>query len=1081
MGCVLSLMIGLAGAVNAQVTTGTISGRISDSQGNVVPGATVQVINADTNVVRATETNAAGEYVFPFLPPGPYRLVIRKTGFQEIIKSGLTLQVQQTIAQNFALTVGSVSQSVQVTGESPVMQTESAAVGQVIDNQTVNTLPLNGRDYTQLVTLAAGAVQNSNARVSNGFSLNGGQTFQAEILLNGLENINRFLGTGSTSTIDAITPSIDAIQEFSVQTGDYGAEYGHSAGGVVSVVIKSGTNQFHGDVFDYLRNDKLDANDYFAKRSGLVRPPLRRNQFGGTLGGPILRNHSFFFVSYQGTRQASSTSGQVTVPTLPLYTAIQAGQAVDFGSTNIYNPFNVVGKDRQQFANNTIPANLFDPVGLKIAQLYPKPNLTTATNNYGYSQTTTTNLDEIDSRFDEQLGSRDNTFVTYSRGTGTLADNPICPPPGNCGSGAGYPLEQPLRAWSIGIGDTHIVSASMVNDVRIGYSHNYTDPDSMATQPLFQQFGLKGIPALPGLNGLPTFTVSSYTGLGDRGSSPNPKLVQITQGTDTFSWIHKKHSIKFGAQVIVTHNYGDTYATNRGSFSFNGQFTSQVPGTGSGSALADLLLGQTDTAAITSVEEGKMRDHYYGYYIQDTWSATPALTLNMGLRYDLQTPPWERDNDMSNFDVIPGSPEIGTFVLAKPGSYLNRTFNNLDKHNFAPRLGIAYQLNSKTVIRAGAGIFYGGLGFQSSATDGFANLPFAVSVSLPSATSAATSDLVLANGFPAGIVNPANNTAYPSTISYLPDFPMPAVAQWNLTVQRSLSGNSALTVAYVGSSSYDMMSDNNLNAPPPGPGSLNPRRPFQASGANTTAATFGHASYDALQVTYNWRFHRGISVLSDYTYSRAIDNIVNQENNGTSVTTSPQNPNDVNAERAVSILDVPHHLSTSVIYELPFGNPGGLLSRSALARKVVGGWQVGGILNLQHGYPLTPTVSPDPANNGTPARPNRLCNGNLPRGSGTTAKWYNPACFAPAAAYTFGDSGRDVIYSPGIANLDFLVDRRFDMKEARSLEFRGEFFNFTNSAHFGDPDITTTDPQAGSITSDSSPNREIEVALRFRF
>ncbi|MGC1969308.1 MAG: carboxypeptidase regulatory-like domain-containing protein, partial [Candidatus Acidiferrales bacterium] len=286
LGCGFLLVIGFVCAVHAQVITGTISGRVSDERGAVVPGATVQAIEADTNVVRTTETNAAGEYVFPFLPPGPYRVVIQKTGFQQIIKSGLSLQIQQTIAQDFVLAVGSVSQSVQVTGETPVMQTESASVGQVIGNKTVLTLPLNGRDYTQLVTLAAGAVQNSNSRVSNGFTLNGGQTFQTEILLNGLENVNRILGTGSTGTIDAITPSVDAIQEFSVQTGDYSAEYGHSAGGVVSVVIKSGTNQFHGDAFDFLRNDKLDANDYFAKKSGLVRPPLRRNQFGGTLGGP---------------------------------------------------------------------------------------------------------------------------------------------------------------------------------------------------------------------------------------------------------------------------------------------------------------------------------------------------------------------------------------------------------------------------------------------------------------------------------------------------------------------------------------------------------------------------------------------------------------------------------------------------------------------------------------------------------------------------------------------------------------------------------------------------------------------------
>lgn len=1075
----LFLVLVFAIVAQGQVTTGTISGRITDPTGAVVPGAIVQAVNADTNVARSTQSDASGEYVFPFLPPGNYRLVIRRAGFQETIKSGLTLHIQETIAQNFALSLGSSSQSVQVTGEAPIMQTESAALGQVVDNRTISTLPLNGRDYTQLVTLVAGAAPNRYSRASNGFSLNGGETFQTTILVNGLNNVNYILGT-DTGNINALTPSADAIQEFHVATGDYSAEYGHSAGGVVSAVIKSGGNQFHGDAFEFLRNDALDANDFFANRSGLTRPPLRRNQFGGTFGGPIFRNHSFFFISYQGTRQASSNSGVTTVPTQLQYQAIQKDQPVGFGSTNVFNPFNVVGGARQQFQQNTINPNNFDPVGLKIAQLYPAPNLAGVVNNYGYNQAVTDNADEIDARIDEQMGSHDSAFVSYSRGITTLNTAPIFAPPGNGGGFGSSPVRQPIRAWSTTIAETHIFSASLVNEFHVGYIHNQSNQLPPDAAPLFQQFGIQGVPSLAGLTGLPSFTISGFSGLGDRFFEPNPKLVQITQGTDTISWVHGNHNVKFGGELALRHNYAGTSDLARGGFNFNGQFTSQVPGQGVGSALADLLLGQTNTGSLSTPLLGYFRSQYYGLFVQDTWKISPALTLDAGLRYDLQTPMAERDNHMSNFDVFPGTPNYGTFILAKPGSSLDRTFSNLDAKDFAPRLGLAYQWNSKTVVRAAAGIFYGGLGYQAISALGTANPPFAVSVALPSATNAATSNLVLSTGFPAGILNPAN-AKNPNTYSFVGNFPTPRVDQWNFAIERSLPSNSALTVAYVGSSSYDLESDTNLNAPAPGPGALNPRRPFPNYGSNSTASAYGHSTYEGLQVTYDWRFHNGLSILSDYTWSKSLDNILTQEDSVGGGSRGPQNPNNSAVEKALSGFDVPHRFVTSVIYQLPFGKQGGLLGSSSVGRAIVGGWELGGILTIQHGSPLTPTLSTDPANNGTPARPNRVCNGNLPYGDGTPQQWYNPGCFAPAVPYTFGNSARDVIYAPGLGNLDFLIDRTVGLGEAKSVEFRSEFFNITNTAHFGAPDMTVTDRQAGAISSDASPNREIEFALRFRF
>ncbi|HLJ16235.1 MAG TPA: TonB-dependent receptor [Bryobacteraceae bacterium] len=1055
---VICFIVG-CGLLSAQ--TATITGEVTDQTGGVVAQARVTATNTQTGTRTSIVSNSAGTYVIPFVQPGVYDLFVELPGFRKAVRSGIKLDVDQTARVDFVLQPGAVAESVEVTAAAPLLQTESPSLGEQISNKTVVSLPLNGRDYTQLVTLSPGATPNHYSRTSNGFSLNGGVTLQTTLLLDGTDNTNYEIGT-DTGNINALNPSIDAIQEFKVETANFSAEYGRSANGIVSVSIKSGTNGFHGDAFEFLRNDALDANDWFANRTGLARAPLRRNQYGGTLGGPIFKNHTFFFVSYQGTRQTSSNTVTVTVPTPAMLDG-------NFGNIKVKDPLT-----GQPFPNNIIPPSRFDPVGAKLAALYPPPNLPGTVNNFSANQRVTNSADELDSRFDQQFTERDNAFFRYSRGTGEIDQASLFAPPGNGGDGTlnSWPYMKPLRAWSMAAGETHIFSSNLVNDLHTGYTHNSSNQLDTATQNLYSQFGIQGVPPSPLINGLPAVTLTGYSALGDRQWAPNLKQVQVAQLNDTVSWNHGSHNIRFGGEILYTYNYAFSANQPRGVFAFNGQFT--------GSAFGDLLLGQTSSASLGTVQIAHLRNRYYGLFVNDSWKITPRLTVNLGLRYDLQTPWWDRDNYQTNFDYTFGSPTFGTLVPAANGSIKNRSFVNPDTNNFAPRAGLAYQLTSHTVIRGAFGIFYGFPGYTGNNDTGTANPPDLINVTLTSPTTAPVSSVVLSQGFPIGLLNPAN-LANPNIFGISANFPMPVVDQWNFSVQHQFAGSMSATVAYVGSSTSHIAGLNDINQPAPGPGAVNPRRPFPQWGQIEYETPYAHASYQGLQTSFEKRFSKGIVATASYTYSHSLDNVLNHEDSvGGSF---PQDRTDTNAERASSGYDLRHRFVTSFAYDLPIGTSGGFLGGSATSRAILGGWQTGAIFVAQTGYPFTPTVSPNPANTTGAARPNRVCNGNLPSDRRSVDMWFNVSCFAPATPFLFGNSGRDVLEAPGLVNVDLLVSRKFNFTEARYVEFRTEFFNLTNSAHFNAPNAVIGTNPSGKITTTlpGSPDREIEFALKFWF
>jgi hypothetical protein len=1067
----LAITISLLLIVPAFGQTAQVTGRVTDSAGAVVPGAQVALTNQATGVSRDTVTNNEGYYTVPLLQPGVYRINVKKDGFKPVLQTDIRLQVEQVARLDFTLQAGAVTEAVSITSDAPILERETSSLGQVIENKIIVTLPLNGRNYSQLAVLMPGATPNSGSRATDGFSLNGNRTFQNKFLLDGVDNNNYILGVDTNST-QALRPSVDAIQEFKVESANYTAEHGQAAGGVVTVAIKSGTNDLHGSAFEFLRNDKLDANDWFANRARLNRPPLRYNQFGGTVGGPVWRNRTFYFGSYQGTRQRNSTTSLVTVPT----TEQARG---NFGSVNIYDPGNVTGGNRAQFPNNTIPDNRMDPVGRRIAALYPAPNQPGTVNNYASIVPQTDNGNQYDFRGDHNFSERDKLFGRISILDRRIQRGGICPAPGNCGVFATFPLDLTNDSWSLAFGETHVFSANGVNELRVGYSNNRNDQLSPVERSLYEEFGIKGVPAFEGLTGLPTFTVANYTGLGNRTFTPNPKKAELWQINDNFSWFRGAHTLKFGGEIWRLSTFAGTSNNARGSFNFSGQFTARTPGQGIGNAVADLLLGLTSQGSITTRQLGTFLVDYYSGYFNDSWKLSPKLTINLGLRYELQTRPREEQNRQAFFDYTPGSPTYGTVVLARDGGHRERTFSDLDRNNFAPRAGFAWQASQKTVVRGGFGIFYGGIGFFAIGVSGAANPPYFVNIAVNSATTAATTSLKLSDGFPANTLDPVR-AVNPALYGQPQQFPYTEIYQGNLSIQRELPGGAVAQIAYVGSGTAKLRGQIDLNAPRPGTGAPQPRRLFSTFGAINIYGPFAHASYHSLQAKLERRFAGGFSLLSSYTWSHAIDNSTDGEDTGNGAII-PQDSLNTAAEKSSSGFDIRHRFVTSAIYDLPLGRSGGWLGGSKAARAIFGGFQIGGIVVAQTGQPVNPGVSGNPANTTNPVRPNRLADGALARGERSVDRWFDPAAFAVPAAFTYGSSGRNVIRAPGLVNLDFLIGRNFKITETVRLEFRSEFFNLTNSVHFSRPNATIGAPQAGRITNTAAPNRQVQFGLRLAF
>jgi hypothetical protein len=1063
-------------ALYAQLDTGSISGTVRDSTGAILQAATVRIIEPETGIAVSLLSNNDGFYSAPALHIGRYTVSASAAGFATETRAGIDLRVQDRLNIDFSLSPGQTNTVVTVEGGAPLLQTEDSSMGQVVDDATMENLPLNGRNYIQLATLGAGTSPSRRGAERDTFIANGAREIQNTYLLDGIDNKNKIVGFDS-SAAQAIEPVIDGVQEFKVETSTFSAEFGQAAGAVVNVTLKSGTNQFHGSMWEYLRNSFFDATPYFQVHG--QKPNYNQNQFGATFGGPIIKDRTFFFASWQSLQSVEIAPQLATVPTL--------NQRAGIFSTPIYDPASTVanpngsGYVRTPFPGKQIPMNLWDPVATNLLALYPLPNLPGAT-NFLSDQAERIASEQGNIRGDHRFNEKDTAFVRYSKQEISSVLPAPLPPPTSLASDVW------TESHSVVGSETHIFRPNLINEARFGYMETREVQQVPGTN-LDAQYGIQGAPDYPEVHGLPTFAISGLNTLGTTGPGSLPlsttgsgnlpldKQGRNIQFLDNLSWVKGRHTLKFGLDVEQVTLYGHVTLSARPAFTFTGVYTQNPqsrPGTGS--AFADFLLGYVNSYTVSTRPDNESRQHTFEGYIQDDWKVSPRLTLNLGLRYELAMPWYETSNHYSDFILQPGPADGLLVTAAEAGQYgLRNSFATPDTKNFAPRAGLAYQLTPKTVIRSGFGVFYGrtdeNLGISSRPTN---NPPYFL-------RSINTGDqihtlITLSEGIPANILNP-NDVINSNVNSWPIHMPLPYTYEWNLNIQQQLGAGFTGQVGYVGSSSHDLYVDPNFNQPQPGPGSIASREPFPQYSQILAYLPLDRSNYNSLIAQIERRFRNGFSFLGAFTWSHSLD-YGGQVSD--SVDYGPQNPFNWTSNYGNSNFDVRRRLSLSYIYELPFGRGKALVNQPGIARAILGGWQLSGVTSYQTGLPFTPILSYDPTNTGTTARPNIVAGAAL-YPSPSPSDWFNNAAFVAPAAYTYGNAGRNILRGPNTFNSDVGLLRTATFKERYTLQFSAQAFNVFNTPQFGLPNNTVGVGTTGVITTVVTPERQLQLGLHLMF
>lgn len=1041
----------------AQTDTATITGVVTDSSGAAVPKAVVTAISQTTGLSHKAESNDSGVYVVSALPIGRYEVSATHTGFQSVRFANLDLSAGTRAKLDITLKPGAVNEVVEVTSELALLEAETSSLGQVVDNRTITQMPLNGRNYQKLAVLAPGVLPSRSRNfVDDSFSVNGANMWQNQFVLDGADNTNYFTGVVTASN-QVVKPSIDAIQEFKMETHNFSAEFGRGGGAVIQVTTKGGTNAYHGTLFEFLRNDKLDANNFF--NSGRPKPPFRQNQFGGTLGGPVISNRMFFFGSYQGTYIREQLTRLSRVPTA-------AAVNGNLSPTPIFDPATQdAAGQRTAFPGNTIPAARFDPVALRMLRLYPEPNRG-GVQNFVFNAPRNLDDQQVDSRFDWRVKDRDSVFVRYSFHDYYRLEPGTLPLPASGGDTA----VRTSRAHTGLFNWTHtFANGRMVNEARLAYSRLIGGIDTPTQTQLWKEFGFRGSFDRADINGLPLFAITGYASLGDRSFAPDPRKNDIRQFVEAFNWNAGKHALRMGGNIRQFIQYTGITNFARGQYNFNGQFTSARAGTGVGDPLADALLGLTNTTRLSTPLDTRQPSMAYETYLQDNFKVTRKLTLNLGVRYEYQSPYTEQNNRVQNFMIDRANADYGKFAAVRGSSVQDRSFQRPDRNNFSPRIGFAWSPTAKTVVRGGYGIFYDAVSQMPYGSRPIQNPPFYLQVDVPTATNASTSAVRVRDGFAADALNPSVLTGRSIAAVWPFAFPEGVTHQWNLNVQRTLVGNSVVSAAYVGTNTaHRRLGAVSINQPKPGPGALNPRRLFPDYSDISMDIPIGTNNYQGLELKFERRFSKGLSLLTGYTWSHTMAGDISQDN----TIWAP--------EKARSPEDLRHRLFMASVWDLPFGKGRRWAAQGPLGY-VVGGWQLSPIFSAQTGLPFTPAVAGNPANTTGGIRPDRIGDGNLPRGQRTPERWFDAQAFVVPAAFRFGNSGNFILNGPGLINLDATVARTFSITERVRLDFRAEFFNFLNDAHFLFPNATVNQPTAGVISQTSDSARQIQFGLKLIF
>jgi Carboxypeptidase regulatory-like domain/TonB dependent receptor len=1072
--------------LNAQLPTAQVTGLITDSSGAAVPGASIEILNTASGVRTRTASNDSGNYVFPVLQPGAYEITISKQGFGPVTRKGIELQVSQVARLDIQMQVGTAAQTVDVSAAPPALESSTASLGQVIETRQVEDLPLNGRNFLNLARLSTGVLPpktGDRAAKGGSFTANGVRAQLNNFQLDGVDNNAKIIDQQNSSPV-AIQPSIDALQEFKVETNNYSAQYGYSAGAVVNATIKSGGNQFHGDGFEFFRNSVLDARDFFANPAA-KKPILQRNQFGGVLGGPIKKNNTFFFVSYEGTSQNQGQTLTTTVPTAAQKSGNFAGAGLIYDpNTLVQNPNG--SYSRSVFPGNIIPANRIDPLSAKLLALEPLPNTSQPGYNYVVSPNQTDRAHRLDTRGDKHISDKDQLFARYSYFSDDAVNPAVFASP-LVGGTSSQQANVANGGQGAAFGETHIFGASLVNEFRAGYNRVTSTLSPFGTGVTPASFGFLGIPNQAGVEGLPNIIVSGFSNLGENTSLPNGKVSEALTVEDHASWIKGSHSLTMGGNYRWVRSYFDASNSARGTFSFTGAFSNNPQATGNtGSGMADLLLGIAATSSLSNLLVGDLRYKYYGAFIQDDWKVTSKLTVNLGLRYEIWTQPFERHDQQANFLldqqklVFAGNQTPATIpaslIAPVPGSIGSRSLLITDTNNLAPRVGVAYQLTPSTVLRAGAGTFFADDPFIGASGRLPANPPFNVQNTF--ATDNVHPMITLSGGFPAnsltGVVNPATVTLS----AFNPNFKQGYVYHWSGGLQQQFK-QYVFEANYVGTKGTQLPLTYNVNQDIAGGTSTAARRPYQGFNNITYTTPMDDTSFDGLQLRAERRYTSGFSLLVSYTLSKTLD-IGGEQLLGDLLLRDVTN---VKAEHSLSSQDVRHSFITSALYDLPVGRSKKLDFGNSFLNQVVGNWQLNGIVSARTGQPFTPQLGVSSANTGN-ARPNRIADGNLSGDQRTVNNWFAKTAFTVPPQYLYGNAGRNILIGPGAVNLDFSLFKRISVRklgEAGEVQFRGEFFNTVNHPQFGQPNTRVDLAQGATITSLTNTMRQIQFGLKILF
>jgi hypothetical protein len=1054
-GLLLAATIALTAHANAQGSA-TIFGTVTDATGAPVPNAIIAVTHDATQQVRRIASSGDGNYAVPGLAPGAYSLAAEAPGFGQYLEKNIVLQVGENRSDSIKLPVSSTTQNVTVSGTTAQVDTRSATISEVVDSARVEQLPLNGRNALQLQSLVAGAGATSSGgggqAENNVTAINGARQAENGYTLDGADNEDFFFFTPS------VFPNPDALAEFRLDTSNYGAQGGLGSGAQMYAVTRSGTNNFHGSAFEYLRNQLFDAKGYFGK----TVPPFHQNQFGGTVGGPILRNRLFFFFAYQGTRQSSSPNAEtLIVPDA----AERTGNFAELAA-QLHYPGTT-----QAVAGNVFPSASLNPASLAFLKAFvPLPN--SAKNIYSYSAHSLLNDDQYIGRLDHTLSSRDQLSGRILQDTNLQDQVP------STNDLPGFAANIAYTNWNLAANETHIFSSYLLNQFTFAWNDiQRVQTPEIPSQTTWGDLGAGVVRAATGPVGYDTEVQTYFTA---ESRWPLSQYRHSFQYSDAVSWTHNAHTVTFGGDLrrSYTHQFQDYIAD--GQFIFSAVYT--------GNQLADFETGREQTFTQDSYNAGEPVNLTPDLFAQDDWKITRRLTLNPGLRWNPFVPYRDKLNAVSQFrhgqqsTIYPTAP-VGYVFPGDAGVPQNTI--SARWRDFGPRLGFAYDVfgNGKTSVRAGYGVYYGFVREQSL-NNLSSNQPFGIALSVSEPAGGMTNPYSsTGNPFPYAppqTQQQKQNYAFdlPLTLTvWAPSFRDGRVEQWNANVQQQAAGW-VFTVAYIGSVGEHLFLQYEGDPAVYGkPGNSTAARRVYAPyfGSITTQFSGGHSTYHALQFTANRRLSKGLTVLANYTWSKSLDN-------GSSDTSSPYDPFNISTNRGLSDFDIPQSLVASFVWDMP-----NLAKGDRLTRTVLNGWQTTGILTLQKGIPFSVTSGVDNSQSGVGADlADIIGNPHLNRGSSRAAQvaeFFNTKAYKVNAVGTFGDSGRNSLLGPGIENLDFAVMKNLYTHESVKTLFRAEAFNLFNHTDLGQPVSnvsSSTFGQINSLNANSTP-RVLQLALRAEF